>query len=74
VSATTDRQSSRTVFDEMLATGAVIAGRHTFERAGRWQGDHHDGVPIFVLTRHVDAGDLPPGSAQFVTDVQTCAG
>ena len=39
------------VFDEMMATGAVVAGRGTFEPAGGWGGDHHDGVPIFVLTR-----------------------
>jgi dihydrofolate reductase len=51
----------------------VISGRRTFELAGRWQGDHHDGVPIFILTHHVDDGDVPPGSAQFVTDVEECA-
>jgi dihydrofolate reductase len=62
------------VFREAVATGAVISGRRTFELAGRWQGDHHDGVPIFVLTRHVDDGDVPPGSARFVTDVEDCAG
>ena len=62
------------VFREALATGAVISGRRTFELAGRWQGDHHDGVPIFVLTHHVDEGDVPPGSARFVTDVESCAG
>src|SRR5690348_11453982 len=62
------------VFREALATGAVISGRRTFELAGRWQGDHHDGVPIFVLTHHVDDGDVPPGSARFVTDVEECAG
>jgi dihydrofolate reductase len=62
------------VFREALATGAVISGRRTFELAGRWQGDHHDGVPIFVLTHHVDDGDVPPGSARFVTDVEDCAG
>src|SRR5436190_5251012 len=39
------------VFDELMATGAVVAGRGTFEPAGGWGGDHHDGVPIFVLTR-----------------------
>ncbi len=38
-----------TVFDELMATGAVIVGRRTFEFAGGWAGDHHDGVPIFVL-------------------------
>jgi dihydrofolate reductase len=61
------------VFRELMSTGAVIAGRRTFELAGRWQGDHHDGVPIFVLTHHIDDGDPPPGSAQFVTDVEDCA-
>jgi dihydrofolate reductase len=48
-----DRMSdgpSGQVFRELMATGAVISGRRTFELAGRWQGDHHDGVPIFVLT------------------------
>ena len=39
------------VVDEFMATGAVVAGRGTFEPAGGWGGDHHDGVPIFVLTR-----------------------
>jgi dihydrofolate reductase len=61
------------VFREAMATGAVISGRRTFELAGRWQGDHHDGVPIFVLTHHIDEGDVPPGSARFVTDVKACA-
>ena len=71
-----DRMSegpSGQVFREAMATGAVISGRRTFELAGRWQGDHHDGVPIFVLTHHVDDGDVPPGSARFVTDVGECA-
>ena len=40
-----------TVFSELMATGAVVAGRGTFEPAGGWGGDHHDGVPIFILTR-----------------------
>src|SRR5215207_731752 len=38
------------VFAKTNATRAVIAGRRTYEHAGRWQGDHHDGVPVFVLT------------------------
>jgi dihydrofolate reductase len=59
------------VFDEMLATGAVITGRHTFDYAGGWAGDHHDGVPVFVLTR--SAPDKPPpGHARYVTDVESC--
>lgn len=60
-------------YREVMATGAVISGRRTFELARRWQGDHHNGVPTFVLTHHVDDGDVPPGSAQFVTDVGECA-
>ena len=39
-------------FDEFMATGAVVCGRGTIEPAGGWGGDHHDGVPIFVLSRH----------------------
>lgn len=60
------------VVAEMDATRAVIAGRRTYEHAGRWQGDHHDGVPVFVLTHHVD-DDVPPGSVRYVTDVHECA-
>ena len=70
-----DRESdgpSGQIYREALATGALISGRRTFELAGRWQGDHHDGVPIFVLTHHVDDGDVPPGHARFVTAVQDC--
>lgn len=59
------------VFDELLATGAVITGRRTFAFAGGWAGDHHDGVPIFVLTRAAPA-EPPPGSARYVTDIASC--
>jgi len=45
------------VVDEFMTTGAVVAGRGTFEPAGGWGGDHHAGVPIFILTRH-DPDDL----------------
>jgi dihydrofolate reductase len=61
------------VYAEAMATGAIISGRRTFELAGRWNGDHHDGVPIHVLTHHVDPDDVPPGSATFYTDVDACA-
>ena len=61
------------VYADSMATGAIIAGRRTFELAGRWHGDHHDGVPILVLTSHVDDGDIPPGTARFYTDVEACA-
>jgi dihydrofolate reductase len=43
---------NRQIYDEMMSTGAVIAGRATFEPAGGWRGDHHDGVPIYILSRH----------------------
>jgi dihydrofolate reductase len=42
------------VFDEFMATGAIVAGRGTFEPANGWGGDHH-AVPIWVLSRQ------PPG-------------
>jgi dihydrofolate reductase len=60
-----------TVFDEMTETGAVITGRRTFELAGAWDGDHHDGVPVFVLTRSEPA-DPAPGHARYVTDLEAC--
>lgn len=44
--------ANRQVFDEMMSTGAVIAGRGTFEPAEGWGGDHHDGVPIYILSRN----------------------
>lgn len=39
------------IVDEFMSTGAVVAGRGTFEPAGGWGGDHHDGVPIFIPYR-----------------------
>jgi dihydrofolate reductase len=55
------------VFDEAMATGAVIAGRRTAHFAGYWGGDHHDGVPIFVPTHgSQDANRLE--RVHFVTD------
>lgn len=60
-----------TVFDEMMATGAVITGRRTFELAGEWGGDHHDGVPVFVLTRS-EPPHPAPGHARYVTDLEAC--
>jgi dihydrofolate reductase len=58
------------VFDEMMATGAVITGRHTFEWAGDWGGDHHDGVPIYVLTRQAPEQPVR-GNARYVTDLES---
>jgi dihydrofolate reductase len=60
------------VFADAMATRAVISGRRTYEDAGRWHGDHHDGVPVFVLTHDVPR-DSPPGAVRYVTDVLECA-
>ena len=46
------------IVDELMSTGAVVAGRGTFEAAGGWAGDHHDGVPIFILSRHEPGIDI----------------
>ena len=35
-----------------------VAGRGTVEPAGWWDGDHHDGVPIFILTRTKTPADV----------------
>jgi dihydrofolate reductase len=60
------------VVDEFMSTGAVVAGRGTFEPAGGWGGDHHDGVPIWVLSRRepsIDIGQWP--LVTYVNDVTT---
>jgi len=44
--------ANRQIYDEFMSTGAIVAGRGTFEPAGGWGGDHHDGVPIYILSRH----------------------
>jgi dihydrofolate reductase len=56
--------NSRQVYDELMATGAVVTGRRTFDIAGHWEGDHH-GVPIFVPTR----GTPPPPQSDLVNYV-----
>jgi dihydrofolate reductase len=50
------------VVNEYMSTGAVVAGRGTFEPADGWSGDHHDGVPIFIYSRRepgIDIGQWP---------------
>ena len=37
----------------VMLTRPVISGRRTYELAGHWNGDHHNGVPILVLTHDV---------------------
>jgi dihydrofolate reductase len=63
-----DPGPSGDAYADAVATRALISGRRTYELAGHWGGDHHDGVPIFVLTHDVPDG-TPPGSVRFVTDV-----
>ncbi|HEY1569592.1 MAG TPA: dihydrofolate reductase family protein, partial [Solirubrobacteraceae bacterium] len=66
---------NRQVVDEFMSTGAVVAGRGTVEPAGYWDGDHHDGVPIFIVSR-----SEPPAEVEkmplvtFVDDVSTAMG
>jgi dihydrofolate reductase len=58
------------IVEEFMSTGAVITGRGTFEAANGWGGDHHDGVPIYVLSRNPAptwAADWP--AVHFVSDV-----
>jgi dihydrofolate reductase len=69
-----DRESSGVnaqVADESMATGAIVAGRGTFEPAEGWGGDHH-GVPIWVVSRRepgIDIGQWP--LVTYVKDVTT---
>jgi dihydrofolate reductase len=62
-----DPGPNRQVVAETMASRAVISGRRTYEHAGRWGGDHHDGVPIVVLT-HAVPDEPPPGSVVYATD------
>jgi dihydrofolate reductase len=60
------------VVGECMSTGAVVAGRGTFEPAGGWGGDHHDGVPIFILTRQEpDSETRQWPLVTYVDDVRT---
>jgi dihydrofolate reductase len=60
------------VFDECLATGAIVAGRGTFEPAKGWGGDHHDGVPIFIYSRREPGIDISHWPlVTYVDDVAT---
>jgi dihydrofolate reductase len=58
--------------DEFMATGAVVAGRGTFEPAGGWDGNHHDGVPIWIYSRREPGIDISQWPlVTYVTDVTT---
>jgi dihydrofolate reductase len=64
-----DGATSKAVHAEYAATGAVLSGRRTYDLVNGWDGDHHDGVPMFVLT-HEPPRAVPPGAGTytFVTD------
>ena len=65
------RGVNRQIYDEFMSTGAVVAGRGTFEPAGGWGGDHHDGVPIYILSRNPPpawAADWP--AVHYVSDLE----
>jgi dihydrofolate reductase len=65
-------EPGRTVFGEMLSTGAVVTGKRTGGFVDYWGGEHHDGVPIFVPTHQAPTGTLP-GNVRFVTDgIESC--
>jgi dihydrofolate reductase len=64
--------ADREVVEEMMSTGAVLAGRGTFEPAGGWNGDHHDGVPIFILSRHEPGPEFARWPAvTYVSDLES---
>jgi dihydrofolate reductase len=48
------------LYDEMVATGAVLVGRRTAEQAGHYNGHHH-GVPIVVVSHR----PAPPSVADY---------
>jgi dihydrofolate reductase len=62
---------NREVMDELMSTGAVVVGRPTFELADGWGGDHHDGVPIFVLSRHQPDAKMRWPAVTYVSDVES---
>jgi dihydrofolate reductase len=67
-----DDEAGRTVFDEVMSTGAVITGRRTGDYVDYWDGDHHNGVPIFVPTHRAPSG-THAGDVRFVTDgIESC--
>ncbi|WP_029138440.1 dihydrofolate reductase family protein [Nakamurella lactea] len=60
---------NREVMDQVMSAGAVVVGRRTFEAAGGWGGDHHDGVPVFVLSRRAPDPALQWPGVSYLSDV-----
>ncbi len=61
------------IMDALMSTGAVLAGRGTVEPADYWGGDHHDGVPIFILSRTLGPEASRWPLVTYVSDVETAA-
>jgi dihydrofolate reductase len=60
------------IHDEFMATGAIVAGRATFEPAGGWGGDHHGGAPIWIYSRREPGIDITGWPlVTYVSDVET---
>jgi dihydrofolate reductase len=58
-----------------MSLDGFLAGRGTFEPAGGWGGDHHDGVPIFILSRHQPSAEVAQWPlVTYVSDVETAIG
>jgi dihydrofolate reductase len=64
-----DEATAHAVHAEYDATGAVLAGRRTYDLVNGWDGDHHDGVPMFIVTHELpDAFPEGRGTYTFVTE------
>jgi dihydrofolate reductase len=60
---------SRAIVEEWLAdSGALLAGRRTFEIAGGWSAGHPIDAPIFVVTHSVPTSGEWNSRVQFITD------
>ena len=60
------------IANEFMSTGALVAGRATFELANGWGGDHHDRVPIFIYSRGQPGIDISGWPlVTYVDDVKT---
>jgi hypothetical protein len=76
-SAEEERMASTVLYMSISLDGFIAgpnesSGAGTFEPAGGWGGDHHDGVPIFIYSRNeprIDISGWP--LVTYVTDVET---
>src|SRR5204863_2518525 len=62
------RPSAEHLYGLISELGAMLTGRHTFDKAEGWGGNHAWG-PAFVLTHHIpDGWPRPNSTVHFVTD------